>query len=142
MPPCRAVIGVQATGALPCVTDRKQTVQPLDHAFETYKSISPSLMADLTSRSTEADTRFQVIDRVLIEILGWDRADIKCEKPSGNGYADYVLSIGGKSRLVVEAKRDGRNLGCRAKAAGQTFKLSGPVFKGEAAKEGIRQGIM
>ncbi|MDZ7914924.1 MAG: AAA family ATPase [Rhodococcus sp. (in: high G+C Gram-positive bacteria)] len=117
-------------------------MEPLDVAFAKYQQILPQLVESLTGRGTEADARLQVIDRLLIEVLNWDRSDIRCEKKSGDGYADYVLSIAGKSRMVVEAKRDGRDLGCRSKAAGQAYKLNGPVFKTPAASEGIRQGIL
>lgn len=117
-------------------------MQPEDAAFAKYREILPELVESLTGRGTEADARLQVIDRVLMEVLGWNHADIRSEKRSGDGYADYVLTIGGKSRLIVEAKRDGRDLGCRAKAPGQTYKLNGPVFKTEAAKEGITQGVI
>lgn len=117
-------------------------MEQIDAAFVKFKALLPELVAALTGVQTEADTRLQVIDRMLIEVLGWDHADIKCEKRSGDGFADYVLSNLGKSRVVVEAKRDGRELGCRTRAAGQSYRLNGPTFKTESAKEGIKQGIL
>jgi hypothetical protein len=47
----------------------------------------------------------------------------------------------GRYRLILEAKRDGRSLGCEGRQAGHPYKLNGPVFKDEAAKEGISQAV-
>jgi hypothetical protein len=40
---------------------------------------------DNTEIETEQDTRFNIIDRILIEVLGWDRMDIKTEPPTESG---------------------------------------------------------
>jgi hypothetical protein len=60
---------------------------------------------------SEADTRAKVVDPVL-EALGWSAATIRREPYTGwaddKGFIDYLLSIEGKPRYVVEAKRTGR----------------------------------
>jgi hypothetical protein len=53
----------------------------------------------------EADTRLQIIDRLLLECLGWPREWWRLEKHADSGYADYVL--GQPPVLVLEAKRVG-----------------------------------
>jgi len=53
----------------------------------------------------EAQTRFDIIDSLLLQCLGWDRENCKVEEPHGEEYADYVL--GSPRRLIVEAKREG-----------------------------------
>lgn len=56
----------------------------------------------------EADTRAQVIDAVLHEVLDWPKNSIKRELSIHPGYADYVLNnAAGQAALVVEAKREG-----------------------------------
>jgi hypothetical protein len=54
----------------------------------------------------EAETRFQVIDRLIVECLGWPRTLIRQEQHEGGDYTDYEL---GQPRTVIwEAKRAGR----------------------------------
>lgn len=60
------------------------------------------------SNWNEAKTRFLVIDKLLVECLGWRRADIDVEKHHAGEYTDYELDIDGTS-VVVEAKREGKS---------------------------------
>ena len=53
----------------------------------------------------EADTRFQFIDRLLIECFGWPREVIRTENRFDGDIRDYVL--GTPSEIVWEAKRAG-----------------------------------
>ena len=55
---------------------------------------------------TEQDARFQVVNRVLTEVLGWPFDAIKTEPHVESGYIDYLLLDGQRCRLVVEAKRE------------------------------------
>lgn len=56
----------------------------------------------------EADTRFQLIDRLLQEVLGWPRSAFRMEKSTIDGYSDYLLiRPGGGTALIIEAKRTG-----------------------------------
>lgn len=95
----------------------------------------------INSVETEVDTRLKIIDRVLVEVLHWPHADISTEAASDDGFADYACHVQGRFRLILEAKRDGRSLGCEGRASGHPYKLNGPVFKDEAAREGIAQAI-
>jgi hypothetical protein len=56
----------------------------------------------------EAATRFDLIDRLLLDVLGWPREQVRPEERSRSGYADYVLGRP-RRQLVVEAKREGRS---------------------------------
>lgn len=55
----------------------------------------------------EAETRLQVINRLLFECLGWSLDDAEVEHHESRQYADYVLDSHLRL-LVVEAKREGR----------------------------------
>lgn len=56
----------------------------------------------------EADTRHQLIDILLHDILDWPRSRTKCEKHINGGYADYSLAHrSGDVAFVIEAKRTG-----------------------------------
>jgi hypothetical protein len=55
----------------------------------------------------EAATRLLLVDEILVA-LGWRKEEFNPEQPTGNaGYTDYLLSVDGFPRLVVEAKRTG-----------------------------------
>ncbi|MDD2325431.1 MAG: hypothetical protein PHW63_05440 [Alphaproteobacteria bacterium] len=55
----------------------------------------------------EAQNRFQFVDRLLVECLGWQHPDIEVESFDGNaGKADYIL--GKPAKAVLEAKREAR----------------------------------
>jgi len=55
----------------------------------------------------EAQNRFQFIDRLLTECLGWERPDIEVERTDeGGGRADYIL--GHPAKAVLEAKREAK----------------------------------
>jgi predicted type IV restriction endonuclease/GTPase SAR1 family protein len=57
----------------------------------------------------EAQHRFQFVDRLLTECLGWERPDISVEEIDElGGKADYVL---GKGLAVLEAKKEARFFG-------------------------------
>src|SRR5580693_9389769 len=55
----------------------------------------------------EANTRFHIIDRLLIECLGWEKAPerFKLEERYDGDFMDYVL--GSPALAVWEAKRSG-----------------------------------
>lgn len=55
----------------------------------------------------EAQNRFQFVDRLLAECLGWERPNVTVEETDeGGGRADYVL--GSPAKAVLEAKREAK----------------------------------
>lgn len=55
----------------------------------------------------EAENRFQFVDRLLTECLGWERPNIRVEVRDENGQrSDYLL--GQPARAVLEAKREAK----------------------------------
>ena len=116
-------------------------MEPIDAAYAAFQDLTHECEGYLNSIETEADTRLKIIDRLLVQVLHWPYAELRTEPPVDGGFADYVCRVQDRARLVVEAKRDGRSLGCEGRPPGATFKLSGGVFKTEAAREGITQAI-
>jgi GTPase SAR1 family protein/predicted type IV restriction endonuclease len=58
----------------------------------------------------EAQNRFQFVDRLLLECLGWENPNIAVERPDGaGGRADYVL--GTPAKAIVEVKREAVSYG-------------------------------
>ncbi len=59
--------------------------------------------------ASEADARLRLIDRVLVEVLGWHQNQLSCEPNGPNGFADYIATDGvGRNLWVLEAKRQKR----------------------------------
>lgn len=116
-------------------------MEPIDSAYIAFGNFVREWETYLNSVETEADTRLKIIDRMLVEVLHWPLGEIDTEDPADGGFADYVCRVQDRARLIVEAKRDGRSLGVEGRPSGAPFKLSGAVFKADAAKEGIGQAI-
>lgn len=61
-----------------------------------------------TRNLNEADTRHQLIDELLHEVLSWPRPLVRCECFTASGYLDYALIRNDQSVvLVIEAKKEG-----------------------------------
>jgi hypothetical protein len=102
-----------------------------------FAEIAPDIDSAVASDTSEAETRFHFIDRILIEVLGWSRDDITVEPPSESGYTDYLLRIGGINRFVIEAKRSGKTLIDTIKATSGEYKVGGPALS--SCRKGIEQ---
>lgn len=87
----------------------------------------------------EAETRFHIIDRIIVECLGWPREVIQLEKSQGGrAYSDYEL---GRPRCVIwEAKRENRTFELPADPKENTIKdLPSIMALGGEAADAIRQ---
>ena len=117
-------------------------MEPIDAAYEKLLLlVDKEIPSYWESITTEADVRMKVIDRVFVEILGWPHSEIFMESPAGTGFIDYKCTVAGLSRLVIEAKKDSRDLGIEPDRACRFYKLNGPVFDSKHAQEGIDQAI-
>lgn len=88
---------------------------------------------------TESDARIHLIDRMLIEVLGWPRTGISTEQPAGSGFVDYLLSVDGKRMFVVEAKRTAIDLISTKLPEFRFYKVGGTALKDAA--EGFEQAV-
>lgn len=111
----------------------------LDTAHKEAVSLFDYIDKNARTIENEADTRFQIIDRVLLEVLGWPRSDFKLEPYSPAGYADYLLRINGTNRFVIEAKRTGQLLVDTANPRYARYKVGGPALG--SAMAGLQQGV-
>jgi len=75
-----------------------------DQALKNFERISSS--TDLDNPS-EADTRSKIIDPILKECLNWQNEDVYREEYANPGFVDYILKIGKRNVLVIEAKKEG-----------------------------------
>jgi energy-coupling factor transporter ATP-binding protein EcfA2 len=94
--------------------------------------------SSLDSIDNEANTRFKLIDEIFKYALGWESlGEYSLEKYLPSGYADYVLSVDQKDRLVVEAKRSNRVLINSSAQNTQYLSADSAVLKD--AQDGLRQ---
>lgn len=116
-------------------------MEPIDSAAQQLGLIAAEIDKYKDTIHSEQDTRLKVVDRIITQVLGWPLSDILTEEKSGQGFSDYKLTIGGLARLIIEAKKDERELGLQDRTPGRAYKLNGPVFHSDSAREGIEQGI-
>jgi hypothetical protein len=86
----------------------KENLPPMDYEVAVSQMqglISWAGVNDADQKRNEADTRFQLIDRLLIDCLNWRREDIHSEEAYQGAYTDYTFLT--PRRLVIEAKREG-----------------------------------
>lgn len=116
-------------------------MEQIDARFKKFCTILNEINDYSNTIFSEQDSRIKIIDRILIEVLGWPFENIMTEPKAGKGYIDYALKIGNSYRFVLEAKRDGKNFEFDKNYSARAFKLNGPVFKSDYAKDGIDQAI-
>ena len=100
-----------------------------------------SLVKDIDKSNldwNEAETRFQIIDRIILDCLGWPRASLRLEQAHNRTYADYEL---GDPRCVIwEAKRENRIFELPADPQGKIVKdLPSIMALDTEVSEAIRQ---
>lgn len=117
-------------------------MEPIDVAYQKLlEFLNEDYPKCWDSLHTEADVRMKVIDRIFVEILGWPREYIHLEDAAGGGFIDYKCTINALARLIIEAKKDARDLGITKDYSGRFFRLDGAVFRSEFAQEGILQAV-
>lgn len=82
----------------------------LDSASNTFEEIRQEFLNSASETISEQDVRFRLINRVLVEVLGWEFKEIQTEKPNPSGFSDYLLQSYGRTRAIVEAKRTSEKL--------------------------------
>lgn len=81
-------------------------------SFDQCYAALEQLLSDIEAHAidvgtrNEAQTRFDIIDRLLKECLGWKIDKIKVEQNNPSGYTDYEL-INNGTIAILEAKREG-----------------------------------
>lgn len=89
---------------------RRSSQDILDkHAVKMRSEIAriiPQVDSATKNKLNESNTRM-LVDRILMDVLGYNIDEIKAEQNIEGRKADYVLSVGTKESLVVEVKRAG-----------------------------------
>ena len=109
-----------------------------DEALERLRTITSEANANADNIISEEDTKLQLINRILIDALGWRHRCISAERRHESGYSDYIISDRDQASFLLEAKRIGSlNIALANQHQYRTLKLNGPALK--TSLEGIRQ---
>lgn len=101
------------------------------------------LISDLGRQNpamNEAETRFHIIDKLIIECLGWIATpeEFRLETPNGREYSDYEL--GKPAAVIWEAKREGKVFEVPARrTASLVHSLSSVMLVSAECKDAIEQ---
>ena len=102
---------------------------------QTYDEIKALTIQKELDAASEAQTRFDVIDRLIKEILQWKHGQISVEEYSvgaNQEYIDYLLRSG-DNKIVIEAKKIGSSFPTPTKK--KKLKLTGSILsEGEIGK--------
>ena len=88
---------------------------------------------------TEADTRANIIDRILTEVLCWPRENITREEHVQRGYMDYCLTVQNRRYIAVEAKKEGKPFTFPHDSKHKSLKISGSLLTDMNIKEAVLQ---
>ena len=109
----------------------------LDDSKKIFDTLLKEWSENIDNIVTEEDARFQVIDRMLTEVLGWNHSEIRTERNTDSGYVDYLIYSGGRNRLVLEAKRMSKLLIDTINPKVGEYKVNGAALA--SAKDGLKQ---
>jgi GTPase SAR1 family protein len=84
-------------------------MKQIDEAKCSYDSFIKEYEQYASIDMSESDTRSKVIDKLLLDVLGWSESDILREGHVDSGYYDYQISLPGLY-FIVEAKRQFKDL--------------------------------
>lgn len=106
---------------------------------ETYEQINKEAFNKELENESEAQTRFDVIDRLIREVLQWQHGQISVEPHTTgirDGYIDYIL-ISGDKKIIIEAKKVGATFPSPTKK--RKLKLTGTILGKGAINEALLQ---
>lgn len=79
---------------------------PYDQGAASLDELCTQVESGSDQSDNEATTRLRLIDKLLMDVLGWPADQINCEEYHEGGFLDYVVGAP-QARLVLEAKRVG-----------------------------------
>ena len=109
----------------------------LDEAKQVFDSNWKEWKSSREKMESEQDVRFQIINKMICDVLGWAPGCVSTERHVDSGFVDYLLASGGRNRVVIEAKKAARLLVESRNPRLSTYKVGGPALG--SAKSGIDQ---
>lgn len=108
-------------------------------ASESFDRVQAFVSGRDLAEASEAQTRFDVIDRLVKEVLGWKHGQINVEERDEGevkGFVDYILRAGDHN-IVIEAKKVGASFPSPTRK--KTLKMSGAVLNSGEISEALGQ---
>ena len=106
---------------------------------ELFEKINEEAFEKTLSNESEAQTRFDIIDRIIREILQWKHGQISVEPHTSgvrNGFIDYIL-VAGDLKIIIEAKKVGSTFPSPTKR--KRLKLTGSILGVGDISEALNQ---
>ncbi len=113
-----------------------------DEALEILKKAKSDFenFCALHGEVTEADTRANLIDKVLTQVCGWPEALIARENHVERGYMDFNLRVQNRPYVTVEAKREGLPFVFPIEQhEHRSLKISGAILTQKPIREAVGQ---
>jgi len=88
---------------------------------------------------SESDTRAKIIDPLFINCLGWTEEDIRRETHIHKDYLDYIFSIDGFRKFVLEAKKIGQSFNIPNSFGSRYYKIGGAISTDRKIIQAIEQ---
>ena len=116
-------------------------MQTPDQALENLRKIQSEFKEFCAKHGaiTEADTRANLIDKILTQVCAWPENLIGREKHVERGYMDYSLLVQERRFVTVEAKKEGIPFVFPVEKQHKGLKLSGALLTQHAIHEAITQ---
>ncbi|WP_291069907.1 MULTISPECIES: hypothetical protein [unclassified Empedobacter] len=106
---------------------------------EIFADIHKRALDKSLENESEAQTRFDIIDRIIREVLQWQHGQISVEPHTTgvrDGYIDYLLTAG-DFKIIIEAKKYGVSFPSPTKR--KRLKVTGTILKATEIKNAINQ---
>ncbi len=113
----------------------------INEAEARLTAIADEVSANIRNIQSEEDSKIQIINRVLCDVLNWPYTAFRAERRHDTGFSDYLLYIGDTPALLLEAKRLGLiEIESAEKNKARNLKISGSSMKRAVA--GIEQAAL
>lgn len=91
----------ETTGSVPTA------IAPMDYARLAFDGIFQELDEAVKGVITEEDAKIKIINKVIMDVLGWGVDEVSAERQHVTGFSDYLIGKPTEPLFVVEAKRQG-----------------------------------
>lgn len=105
----------------------------IDDSKIQFDRIAEDATANIEKIKSEQDARYQIINNVIRDVLGWPDRLVETEPHTNEGYLDYLMREDDRSLLVIEAKRVESLLIDTKMPSANGYKVSGPALRSAAS---------
>lgn len=112
----------------------------VDDSEQSFSKILEEVNSNIENIVSEEDSKIQIINRLLTEVLGWPHSSISAENHHENGFSDYIIKESDSNAFLIEAKRIGKlSINTAERNKVRYLKLSGSSLTN--CQEGVDQAV-